>query len=132
MWCLELSVRASGSCPSRSRTRGHVHERYEHERDAHRLSTSHPSHFVRRRSGLEQIEDAAKRGIQYPEALAESLAAIPSAMGGLFEGDDYFVEFDLGSDPVVQVVHVVFRGTTTNSQPVLARLDTFGWTIRFP
>jgi hypothetical protein len=56
-------------------------------------------------------------------------ATIPSTIGGVFEGDGYFVEFDLGSEPIVEVVHVVFRGTTANSDPVTARLHTFGWDI---
>jgi hypothetical protein len=82
-------------------------------------------------SGLEKVRAAAERGVVYPPGFAETLATVPATYAGLFEGDGHFVEFDLGTGPLVEAVHVVFRGGP--SKPIEEQLrDEYGWIITFP
>jgi hypothetical protein len=82
-------------------------------------------------SGADQVRAAAERGVVYPAALAEALADLPATYKGSFEGDGYSITFNLGADPTVNQVDVVFYGATSQAPPVEDRLPD-EWTITFP
>jgi hypothetical protein len=84
--------------------------------------------FGRGQSGEEQVAAAAKRGVKFPDALIASLMPLPATMQGVFHSEPYSVELDLGSEPIVKHVHVVFRGM---HELVEERIHALGWAIDF-
>ncbi|MFO0848428.1 MAG: hypothetical protein U0871_07720 [Gemmataceae bacterium] len=89
--------------------------------------------FGRLPSGSEKIQEAAKMGVVFPDIIRQHLESSPAKYNGEYEGPDFFAEFVLGSEDVVQQVDVVLRGTTQAAEPMLTFLEErFGWVTTHP
>jgi hypothetical protein len=84
-------------------------------------------------SGVEKIQAAQERGVDFPDVLRQHLESSPARWGGDYEGPDFSAQFHFGMAEVVQHVDVVLYGTTVASEPNFALLEReYGWVTTFP
>lgn len=84
-------------------------------------------------SGSDKIRIAAKRGVEFPEAIRKAMETMPAMMQGVYEGEGFSVEFSLGDSEPVSSIDLTLRGKTTNSDSVFNQLATeTGWVLEFP
>ncbi len=84
-------------------------------------------------SGVEKIQEAAKRGVVFPDIIRRHLESTPAKQAGDYKGPEFSAQFRLGSSDVVQQVDVVLYGTTTASTPMFALLEErYGWITTHP
>jgi hypothetical protein len=81
-------------------------------------------------SGAERLAWLDRRGVDVPPELRNVFAKLPADERGMYEGEGVYLEFFLGTDPIVKTVSVDARGSG-DPIPVLRRLCAHdGWQIR--
>src|SRR3954451_5206137 len=88
--------------------------------------------FGRAPSGAEKLGQLDGLGVSVPQELRQILGNLPADARGLYEGQGMFLEFFLGSDPMVKSLTVDVRGDG-DPIPTLRRLcGPDGWQVRGP
>jgi len=84
-----------------------------------RLSRLFPGvEFFWTTSGVEKLRHADENGVELPDPIRAWMATLPSLREGIYEGDEFLVEFGLGFEEPVACLSVVPRGVS----PQLFRL----------
>ena len=83
-------------------------------------------------SGQSVLDTMAKYG-PVPDVFRRNLESRPMGYGGVYEGQCFSAEFDLGPEEIVSHIDIILRGTTTAAAPMLRLLnEQYGWIITHP
>ncbi len=87
--------------------------------------------FHRTTCGLEKLRIAKECGIVFPPAMQEILPSLPSLLEGVAEGEDWRVDFGLGSSDPVKELIMTPRGSHTDLDKSLSEIEaTLGTSFR--